>query len=76
MAAKGAELFTAATVGEKPYDGVLLTSGVLGGGTHSYDFRTDLRVVYQYLCHNHPRPDEPPYDLNLGLPAGVTMKRA
>ena len=76
VAAKGAELFTAATVGEKPYDGVLLTSGVLGGGTHSYDSRTDLRVVYQYLCHNHPRPDEPPYDLNLGLPAGATMKRA
>ena len=76
VAAKGAELFTAATVGETPYDGVLLTSGVLGGGTHSYDFRTDLRVVYQYLCHNHPRPDEPPYDLNLGLPAGATMKRA
>ena len=76
VAAKGAELFTEATVGEKPYDGVLLTSGVLGGGTHAYDFRTDLRVVYQYLCHNHPRPDEQPYELNLGLPAGVTMKRA
>lgn len=76
VAAKGAEMFTADTVGERPYDGVLLTSGVLGGGTRSYDFRLDLRVVYQYLCGNHPRPSEQPYALNLGLPANVTMKQA
>ena len=76
VAAKGAEMFTQDTVGEKPYDGVLLTSGVLAGGTHSYDMRTDIRVVYQYLCHNHPRPDEAQYDLNLGLPAGATMNNA
>ena len=76
VAAKGAEMFTHETVGEKPYDGVLLTSGVLGGGTHAYDFRTDIRVVYQYLCNNHPRPEEPQYDLNLGLPAGSTMNNA
>lgn len=41
VAAKGAEMFNEQTVGERPYDGVLLTSGVLGGGTHAYDFRTD-----------------------------------
>jgi hypothetical protein len=76
VAVKAAELFTEATVGEKPYDGVLLTSGVLAGGTRSYDFRTDLRVVYQYLCGNHPRPGETPYPLNLGLPAGATMSQA
>ncbi|QNP49141.1 hypothetical protein [Diaphorobacter aerolatus] len=76
VAAKGAEMFTEDTVGERPYDGVLLTSGVLGGGTRSYDFRLDLRVVYQYLCGNHPRPTEPQYALNLGLPADVTMKQA
>ncbi|OWQ88734.1 hypothetical protein CDN99_14725 [Roseateles aquatilis] len=64
VAAKGAELFTRG----KPYDAVLLTSGVLGGGTRSYDFRLDLRVVYQYLCHNHPLPTEPQYPLNIGLP--------
>lgn len=69
VAAKGAELFAAG----KPYDGVLLTSGVLGGGTRSYDFRLDLRVVYQFLCHNHPRPDEPDYPLNIGLPAGSRL---
>ncbi len=76
VAARGAELFTQQTVGSRPYDAVLLTSGVLGGGSHSYDVRTDLRAVYQYLCHNHPRPGEPPYALNLGLPAGVHMSRA
>ncbi len=73
VAAKGAEMFTAETVGRQPYDAVLLTSGVLGGGTRSYDFRLDLRVVYQYLCNNHPRPSEMQYALNLGLPAGATM---
>ena len=72
VAAKGAELFT----GGKPYDGVLLTSGVLAGGTRAYDFRLDLRVVYQYLCHNHPRPDEPQYPLWMGLPAGARMGAA
>ncbi len=76
VAARQAELFTEQTVGRRPYDAVLLTSGVLGGGSRSYDVRTDLRAVYQYLCHNHPRPTEPAYALNLGLPAGVHMSRA
>ncbi|ARU04574.1 hypothetical protein CCO03_07690 [Comamonas serinivorans] len=76
VAAKGAEMFTAASVGERPYDAVLLTSGVLAGGTHSYDFRLDLRVVYQYLCNNHPRPQEPGYALNLGYPAGASISNA
>ena len=76
VAVKAAELFTAASLGEQPYDGVLLTSGVLAGGTRSYDFRTDLRVVYQYLCNNHPRPSETQYSLNFGLSAGVTMTQS
>jgi pimeloyl-ACP methyl ester carboxylesterase len=58
------------------YDGVLLTSGVLAGGTRSYDFRLDLRVVYQYLCGNHPRQDEPAYPLWMGLPKDSKMTRA
>jgi alpha-beta hydrolase superfamily lysophospholipase len=69
VAAKAAEMFGAG----KPYDAVLLTSGVLGGGPRSYDFRLDLRVVYQYLCANLPKPDEPPYPLWMGLPADSTM---
>ena len=77
VAAKGAELFTRdAATGKPPYDGVLLTSGVLGGATRSYDFRLDLRVVYQYLCHNHPRPDEASYPLANGLPQGASMAGA
>jgi hypothetical protein len=70
VAAKGAEMFTE----QKPYDAVLLTSGVLGGGTRSYDFRLDLRAVYQYLCNNHPRPDEAEYPANIGLPVNSPLK--
>ena len=72
VAAKAAETYTRDTVGEVPYDAVLLSAGVLAGGTRSYDFRTDIRVIYQHLCNNHPRPTETQYALNLGFPAGVT----
>ncbi|MCQ4200502.1 DUF6351 family protein [Streptomyces sp. NPDC060311] len=73
VAAKVAE-----TYGRRPgaYDGVLLTNGVLGGGSRGYDYRVDLRVVYQYYCHNHPRPTEPSYPLWQGLRAGSTMTTA
>lgn len=76
VAAKGAEMFQTTANGKRPYDAVLLTSGVLAGGTRSYDFRTDLRVVYQYLCNNHPRPTEAQYALNIGLPADAAMTQA
>jgi hypothetical protein len=69
-------MFTQTADGKRPYDAVLLTSGVLAGGSRSYDFRTDLRVVYQYLCGNHPRPTEAAYPLNIGLPADVHMNQA
>ncbi|MFC8570234.1 alpha/beta hydrolase family protein [Streptomyces sp. NPDC057245] len=73
VAAKAAE-----TYGRRPgaYDGVLLTNGVLGGGSRGYDYRVDLRVVYQYYCHNHPRPTEQQYPLWQGLRAGSTMTTA
>ncbi|NRF70876.1 hypothetical protein HLB44_28110 [Aquincola sp. S2] len=76
VAARAAELYGAPASGARPYDAVLLTSGVLGGGSRSYDFRLDLRVVYQQLCNNHPRPDEPAYPLWMGLPAGATLTQA
>ncbi|MFG2359309.1 hypothetical protein [Streptomyces sp. NPDC048521] len=59
------------TYGSKhgPYDGALLTSGVLAGGSRGYDYRVDLRVVYQYYCQNHPRPTEPRHPLWQGLRA-------
>ncbi|WP_128436741.1 hypothetical protein [Streptomyces cyaneus] len=55
------------------YDGALLTNGVLAGGSRGYDYRVDLRVVYQYYCGNHPRPTEPQYPLWQGLRAGSAM---
>ncbi|RQO84078.1 hypothetical protein [Acidovorax sp. FJL06] len=76
VAARGAEMFQRTAEGQRPYDAVLLTSGVLAGGTRSYDFRTDLRVVYQSLCHNHPRPTEAQYPLNTGLPRDAAMTQA
>lgn len=76
VAAIAAEMY--AGVGEpKPaYDGVLLSSGLLAGGTRAYDFRLDLRVVYQWLCNNHPKPTEAAYPLWMGLPADARLTRA
>lgn len=76
VASKAAELYATVDGRRGPYDGVLLTSGVLGGGTRAYDFRLDLRVVYQYVCKNHPKPDEPPYPLWMGLPLDSPLTRA
>ncbi len=76
VAAKAAELFTHTADARIPYDAVLLSSGVLGGGTQSYNFRLDLRVVYQAICGNHPKPDEPPYPLWQGLPPESALTRA
>jgi pimeloyl-ACP methyl ester carboxylesterase len=73
VAAKTAELYGRDPAGKLVYDGVILTSGVLGGGTRSYDFRADLRAVYQYYCQNHPKPDEPAYPLWEGQPVGSTL---
>jgi pimeloyl-ACP methyl ester carboxylesterase len=69
VAAKAAEAYPGS------YDGVLLSSGVLGGGTRSYDFRLDLRVVYEVVCGNHPLPTEPPYPLWQGLPLDAKLTR-
>lgn len=77
VAARAAELYGARDAqGRVPYDAVLLTSGVLGGASLSYDFRMDLRVVYQAVCGNHPRADEPQYPPWQGLPVGAKLTRA
>ncbi len=69
VATRAAEMFP------KSWEGMLLTSGVVAGpGT--YDFRMDLRAIYQHLCGNHPRPGEPTYPLPIGLPADNTMTPA
>ena len=69
VATRAAELYP------QSWQGLLLTSGVVAGPT-TYDFRLDLRAIYQHLCQNHPRPDEPPYPLALGLPAGSQLTSA
>ncbi len=76
VAAKAAELYARDAEGQVVWDGVVLTSGVLAGGTRAYDFRADLRAVYQYYCNNHPAPDEAQYPLWSGLPVDSGMKRA
>ncbi|WP_051570916.1 alpha/beta hydrolase [Cryptosporangium arvum] len=50
VAAKAAEVYPGS------WDGVLLTDGLLAGGSRGYDARVDLRVVYQYYCRNLPGP--------------------
>jgi pimeloyl-ACP methyl ester carboxylesterase len=69
VATRAAELFP------NSWEGMLLTSGVVAGPT-TYDFRLDLRVIYQYLCNNHPRPDEVQYPLWMGLPADSKLSNA
>lgn len=69
VATRAAEMFP------KSWEGILLTSGVVAGPT-TYDFRLDLRAIYQHLCNNHPRPTEPQYPLSIGLPADSTLTAA
>lgn len=76
VAAKAAELHALDLQGNRNFDGVLLTNGVLWGGTRAYGFRADLRAVYQYFCRNHPGADEPQYPLWQGLPLASGMTRA
>lgn len=73
VAAKGIELYASNPDGSRNYDGVVLTNGMIAGGTHNYLHRADLRAVYQYYCHNYPRPDEAQYPLWMGLPADAQL---
>jgi pimeloyl-ACP methyl ester carboxylesterase len=69
VATRAAEMFPSS------WDGMLLTSGVVAGAT-TYDFRLDLRAIYQHLCSNHPRADEPQYPLAIGLPVDSKLTNA
>ena len=73
VAAKTAELYGKDADGRLVYDGVILTSGVVSGGTRAYDFRADLRAVYQFYCGNHPAKDEVQYPLWQGQPVGSKL---
>jgi hypothetical protein len=61
--------------GKRPYDGAMLTSGVLAGATRGYDMRLDVRAAFQAVCDVHPAPGEPAYSLGTGLPAGSDVTR-
>jgi pimeloyl-ACP methyl ester carboxylesterase len=69
VATRAAELYPTS------WEGILLTSGVVAGPA-TYDFRLDLRALYQHLCQNHPRPEEPAYPLAIGLPVDSKMTNA
>jgi pimeloyl-ACP methyl ester carboxylesterase len=69
VATRAAEMFP------KSWEGILLTSGVVAGPA-TYDFRLDLRSIYQHLCNNHPRAGEPAYSLAVGLPADSKLTNA
>ena len=76
VAAKASELHAGSAVSGWNYDGVLITNGIVSGGTRAYGFRADLRAVYQYYCANHPAADEPAYPVWQGLPLDSRMTRA
>lgn len=75
VAAKVAELYALDVEGAPNYHGVMLTSGVLAGGTRAYGFRADLRAVYQYYCRNLPASGEAAYPVWQGLPADSKLTR-
>ena len=75
VAAKASELYALDVDGARNYDGVLITNGVVSGGTRAYQFRAGLRAVYQYYCRNHPTPGEAAYPVWQGLPADARMTR-
>lgn len=69
VATRAAEMFP------KSWNGMLLTSGVVAGPA-TYDFRLDLRAIYQHLCNNLPLAAEPAYSLAIGLPADSKLTNA
>ena len=73
VAAKLVETYAKNADGSLNYDGAFLNSGLVSGSAVGYEFRADLRVVYQYYCKNLPRAGEAQYPLWLGIPADSKM---
>lgn len=73
VGAKLLERLALDAAGKPRYDGAMFNGGAMGGALPNYEFRADLRVVYQYYCKNLPRSDEPQYPLWMGLPADSKM---
>ena len=73
VAAKLVETYAKNADGSFNYDGAFLNSGLVSGAAVGYEFRADLRAVYQYYCKNIPRAGEAQYPLWLGIPADSKM---
>jgi hypothetical protein len=73
VAAKLVETSSKNADGSLNYDGAFLNSGLVSGSAVGYEFRADLRVVYQYYCKNLPRANGQQYPLWLGIPADSKM---
>jgi pimeloyl-ACP methyl ester carboxylesterase len=73
VAAKLVETYAKNPDGSLNYDGAFLNSGLVSGSAVGYEFRADLRVVYQYYCKNLPRAGEQQYPLWLGIPGDSKM---
>ena len=55
------------------YAGAFFNSGAVSGSTGNYDFRADLRAIYQFYCKNLPATSDGQYPLWAGLPAESKM---
>ena len=73
VAAKLVEKYATNSDGTLNYNGVFTNSGLLSGSAVGYEFRADLRAVYQYYCKNLPRSSEAQYPLWKGIPADSKM---
>lgn len=73
IALKTAELYNPSSGSNPIYSGMLLTNGLVSGASYAYDFRADLRAVYQFYCANHPAASEPEYPLWQGLPLNSSL---
>jgi len=73
VGAKLLEKYAKNADGSTNYDGAFFNSGAVGGSILNYEFRADLRAVYQYYCKNLPRPGEAQYPIWLGMPADSKM---
>jgi hypothetical protein len=73
VGAKLLETHARSADGSMNYDGGFLNSGLVAGAPLAYDFRADLRAIYQYYCNNLPRPQEAQYPLWTGIPAQSRM---
>ena len=56
VGSKLVEIYAKGADGSTNYDGAFFNSGFVAGAPLGYEFRADLRVVYQYYCKNLPRP--------------------